>query len=296
MMEPNVWTRAKMVAMVAEIERREVDVLRAALRATTTYEEDAASRLEEWADRKEARIRAVSELATKGGIELTSEASTLQDMPVDPRLGDRDWGEAALLGAYAALAKAAIERSRAFRFFSYVAAESTDPEAKALAESLARKQLTECADLRAARRLAWRGEGRSLALWRDILRSVDDPVVAAGLMRAIGVRAANEIERLAHDASARPAEATKLRKASEALRTGGASTNVLPQRIIDAVFTPLTGRTPIIRARQLSQRLFEVCDDVAKHASDDEIVGIAQQAAASAVTAIKMLSAAAEED
>lgn len=193
-MKPNVWTRAKMMATVAEIERREAAVLRAALRATT-YGEDAVGRLEEWIDRKEARIRAISELTTKRGVELASEASALQDMPVDPRLGDRDWEEAALLGAYAALAKAAVERSRAFRLFTYVSAEATDPETKALAESLAREQLTEAADLRAARRLAWRGEARSPALWRDFLTSFDDPVVAADFMRAIGMRAADEIER-----------------------------------------------------------------------------------------------------
>jgi hypothetical protein len=295
-MKPNVWTRAKMMATVAEIERREADVLRAAFRATTTYDDDAADRLEEWIDRKEARVRANSEWATKRGVELASEAPALQDMPVDPRLGDRDWEEAALLGAYAALAKATVERSRAFRLFTYVSAEVTDPETTALAESLAREQLTEAADLRAARRLAWRGEGRSPALWRDFLTAFDDLVVAADLMQAIGVRAADEIERLAHDASAQPAEATKLREAAEALRAGGVSTNVLPQRMIDAVFTPLTGRTPIIRARQLSQRLFEVCNGVAKHASDDEIVRLAQRTAASAITAIKILSAAAEED
>jgi len=294
-MKPNVWTRAKMMETIAEIERREVDALRTALRATT-YDEGAVGRVEEWIDRKEARNRAISELTTKRGVELASEASALQDMPVDPRLGDRDWEEAALLGAYAALAKGAVERSRAFRLFTYVSAEATDPETKTLAESLAREQLTEAADLRAARRLAWRGEGRSPALWRDFLKSFDDPVVAADFMRAIGMRAADEIERLAHDASAPPAEATKLREAAEALRAGGVSTNVLPQRMIDAVFAPLTGRTPIIRARQLSQRFFEVCNGVAKHASDDEIVRLAQRTAASAIAAIKILSAAAEED
>ncbi|PPC85463.1 MAG: hypothetical protein CTY36_18830, partial [Methylocystis sp.] len=205
-MKPNVWTRAKIMTTVAEIERREADILCAALRATTPYDAAAAGRLEEWSDRKEARIRAISEWATKGGVELVSDASTLQDMPVDPRLGDRDWEEAALLGAYAALAKATIERSRAFLYFTYVSAEATDPETKALAESFAREQLTEAADLRAARRLAWRGEGRSPTLWRDFLTSFDDLVLAADLMRAIGMRAANEIERLAYDASAQPAE------------------------------------------------------------------------------------------
>lgn len=294
-MKPNVWTRAKMMATVAEIERREADVLLAALRATTTYGEDAAGRLQERVDRKEARIRAILDWATKAGVALVPEASALQDMPVDPRLGDRDWEEAALLGAYVALAKAAVERSRAFRFFSYVAAEATDPETKALAESLAREQLAEAADLRAARRAAWRGEGRSPALCRDFLTSFDDPVVAADLMRALGMRAADEMERLAYDASAQPAEARKLREAAEALRGGGVSTNVLPQRMIDVVFSPLTGRTPIIHARQLSQRLYEICDRVAKYASNDEIMRLAQRAAASAITAIKILSAAADE-
>ncbi|WP_281806562.1 hypothetical protein [Methylocystis echinoides] len=286
------------MATVAEIERREAEVLRASLRATTTYDEDAAGRLQEWIDRKEARIRGirgVSELTTKRGVELASDVSALQDMPVDPRLGDRDWEEAALLGAYAALAKVAVERSRAFRLFTYVSAEATDPETKTLAESLASEQLTEAADLRVARRLAWRGEVRSPGLWRDFLTSFDDPVVAADLMRAIGMCAADEIERLAN-ASAQPAEATKLREAAEALRAGGVSTNFLPQRMIDAVFSPLSGRTPIIRARQLSQRLFEVCNGVAIHAGDDEIVRLAQRTAANAITAIKILSAAAEEE
>ncbi len=294
-MKPNVWTRAKIMTTVAEIERREADILCAALRATTPYDAAAAGRLEEWSDRKEARIRAISEWATKGGVELVSDASTLQDMPVDPRLGDRDWEEAALLGAYAALAKATIERSRAFLYFTYVSAEATDPETKALAESFAREQLTEAADLRAARRLAWRGEGRSPTLWRDFLTSFDDLVLAADLMRAIGMRAANEIERLAYDASAQPAEVAKLREAAEALRAAGASTHALPQPMIDVVFTPLTGRTPIIHARQLSQRLYEVYDLVAKHTSNDEIMRLVQRAAISAITAIKILSAAAEE-
>lgn len=290
-MKPNVWTRSKMMATIAEIERREAAVLRAALGATTAYDEGAVDRLEEWLDRKESRIRAISEWATKPGVEMASEVSALQDMPVDPRLGDRDWEEAALLGAYAALAKAAVERSRAFRLFTYIAAEATEPEAKAFAESLAREQLTEAAELRAVRRLASRWEGRSPAPWRDLLTSFDDPVVAVDLMRAIGMRAADQMERLAHDASSQPAEARRLREAAGALRAGGVSTKDLPQRMIDAVFIPLTGRTPIIRARQLSQRLFEVCDGVAKHASDDEIMRLAQRGAASALAAVKILDA-----
>jgi hypothetical protein len=290
-MKPNVWTRARMMATVAEIERKEADALGATLRATTSCGEDVADRLEKWIDRKQARFRAISDWATKAGVVLAPETSALQDMPVDPRLGDRDWDEAALLGAYAALAKAAVERSRAFRFFTYVAAEATNAEMKAFAESLAREQLTEAVELRAARRSAWRGEGRQPPRWGDFLTSFADPVVAAELMRAIGMRAANEIERSANDASAQPAEARRLREAAGALRAAGTSAHALPQRMIDVVFTPLAGGTPIIHARQLSQRLFEVCDCVARHASDDDIMCLAQRAAASAIMAIKILGA-----
>jgi hypothetical protein len=45
----------------------------------------------------------------------------------------------------------------------------------------------------------------------------------------------------------------------------------------------------------LSQRLYEVYDLVAKHTSNDEIMRLVQRAAISAITAIKILSAAAEE-
>jgi hypothetical protein len=284
-----------MIATLAELERREAEVLRAALRTTTTYGEGVAGRLEEWIDGKESRIRAISEWETKACVELAPESSALQNIPVDPRLVDRDWGEAALLGAYAALAKATVERSRAFRFLTYMAAEATDPETRTLAESLAREQLTETAHLRAVRRLAWRGEERQITLWRALLTAFDDPVIAADLMRAIGMRAADEIERSAYDGSARPAEATKLLEAAETLRAGGVSTYALPQRIIDAVFIPLTGKTPIIRARQLLQRLFEICGGVGKHTSDDEIMCLAQQVAANAIAAIKILRAVEDE-
>lgn len=294
-MKPNGWTRAKMIATLAELERREAEALRAALRTTTTYGEGVASRLEEWVDEKESRIRAISEWETKAGVELAPESSALQNMPVDPRLVDRDWDEAALLGAYAALAKAVVERSRAFRLLTYVAAEATDPETKTLAESLAREQLTETAHLRAARRLAWRGEERRITHWRALLTAFDDPLIAADLMRAIGMRAADEIERSAYDGSARAAETTKLLEAAEALRAGGVSAYALPQQIIDGVFIPLTGKTPIIRARQLLQRLFEICDGIRKHASDDEIMRLAQQGAANAVAAITILGTVEDE-
>jgi hypothetical protein len=294
-MKPIGWTRAKMIATLAELERREAEVLRGALQTTTTCGEGVAGCLEEWIKRKESRIRAISEWATNACVELAPESSALQNMPVDPRLVDRDWDEAALLGAYAALAKAVVERSRAFRLLTYVAAEATEPETKTLAESLAREQLTETAHLRAARRLAWRGEEKQMTLWRVFLTAFDDPVIAADLMRAIGMRAADEIARSAYDASARPAEATKLLEAAETLRAGGVSTYALTQQINDAVFNPLTGKTPIIRARQLSQRLFEICDGVGKHASDDEIMRLAQQGAANAIVAIKILGAIGEE-
>ena len=293
-MKPNVWTRAKVMAAAAEIERREADLFRAAIRATTSCGEGSVSRLEDWIARKEARVRAISERAAKEGVVLVPETSALQNLPVDPRLGDRDWDEAALLGAYSALAKAAIEKLRAFRFFSYVAAEAMDPETKALAESLAREQLIEAAALRDARRHAWREEGRELAPWRDLVTSFTDLAIATDLTRAIGTRAADQIEILAREATAQPAEARKLCEAAEVIRGAGAPAHGLPQRITDIVFAPLTARTPIDRARQLLQRLFDVSDLVAKHTSNEDILRLAQQATANSIAAIKILGAVAK--
>ena len=294
-MKPNDWTRAKVMAAAMELERREADFLRAAIPTATPREPGAVSRLEHWVARKEARVRAISEWAKKAGVILASETSTLQNLPVDPRLGDRDWEEAALLGAYSALAKSAIEKLRAFRFFTYVAAEATDAETKALAESLAREQLIEAADLRDARRRAWRDEGRELLRWRDLLKSFADLAIATEVTRAIETRAADQIEKLACEATAQPDEARKLRKAVEVLRIAGAASPGLPQRIADLVFSPLTARTPIDRARQLLQRLLDVSDLVAKHTDNEDILGLAQQTAANTITAVKILGAIAEE-
>lgn len=294
-MKPNVWTRANVMAATAEIERREADYYRAAIRALTLRGDGAVSRLEEWIAQKEARVRAISEWAAKAGVVLAPETSALQNLPADPRLGDRDWDEAVLLGAYSVLAKAAIEKLRAFRFFTYVAAEAMDAETKALAESLAREQLTEAADLRAARRRAWREEGREPLRWRDLLTSFTDLAIAADVTRAIEMRAADQLEEWACEATTRAGEARKLREAGGVLRVAGASAPGMPQRIADIVFSPLTARTPIDRARQLLQRLFDVSDLVAKHTSNEDIVGLAQQAAANTIAAIKILGTVAEE-
>jgi len=294
-MKPNVWTRAKVMAAVAEIERREADLFRAAIRATRFCGEGAVSRLEDWIARKEARVRAISEWAAKEGVVLAPETPALQNLPVDPRLGDRDWDEAALLGAYSALAKAAIEKLREFRFFTYVAAEAMDPETKALAESFAREQLIEAADLRDARRRAWREEGREPLRWCDLLTSFTDLAIATDVTKAIEMRAADQIQELACEAAAGATEARKLRAVAGVLRVAGASAPGLPQRIADIVFSPLTASAPIDRARQLLQRLFDISDLVAKHAGNEDIVGLAQQTAVKTIAALKILGAITEE-
>lgn len=288
-MKPNVWNWAKVMATVVEIERREADLFRAAIRAMPPHGESVVTRLQDRIAQKEERVRAISEWTAKEGVELAPGTPAWQHLPVDPRLGDRDWDEAALLGAYSVLAKAAIEKLRAFRFFSYVAAEATDPETKALAESLAREQLIEAAALRDARREAWREEGRKLLRWRDLMAAFTDPASATDLTRAIGTRAADQIDELACGAVAVPGAASKLREAAKALRFTGGSKHGLPREIAEVVFSPLTARTAIDRARQLLQRLFDVSDLVAKETSNEEAMRLAQEAAGRSIKALEIL-------
>ena len=59
---------------------------------------------------------------------------------------------------YRALAFAAHNKERAFRFYAYVAATCTDPDVRAYAEMLAHEKLAHTALLRTRRRIAWHAQ------------------------------------------------------------------------------------------------------------------------------------------
>ena len=259
-MKARVWTAAGLMAIAAEIESRDASRYRELARLVIRRDEEAARCLEGLIADNKQRLQAIAEWAGKAGVDLVPDMSAIADLPVDPSLGDDHWGDPALLGPYLVLAKATTERTNAFRFYSYLAAEAADPAVKALAELFAQEELARAGELRIARRRAWRREGRRQLRWRDLLASLDDDT-AAGVAAAILACAAAKVEDLAEGAAALPEDAEKLYEVGRFLRVSARAAPDLAANIADLVFMPLTASSSLDRARQLLERLFETLRD-----------------------------------
>lgn len=99
--------------------------------------------------------RHASHVAERGRA-LLGHAPDLRNAGWDlPSTYDEEEARGATLGAYQALAFAVRNEERAFVFYTYVAAETKDPEVRALAEELARNELEHAALLRHHRRSAF---------------------------------------------------------------------------------------------------------------------------------------------
>jgi hypothetical protein len=250
-------------------------------------DEDTTRCLEGLIADKTQHLQAICEWADKVGVNLVSDAARFRDLPFDPRTREEDWDDPALQGPFLVLAKVTAEKTRAFRFYSYFAAEATDPEVKVLAESFACEELAHAGGLRAFRRRAWRREGRRRLQWRTLFASLDD-AEAAKLARAIEGDVAAKIEHLAAgEASAEDAQ--KLLEAASVLRAAAGAAPDLSAEIADLVFIPLTAHSPIDRARQLLERLFEISAMAAKVAPSEAIISIAQRSTATLVTSLEKL-------
>lgn len=275
------------MAIAAEVERRDADRYRELTRLVATGDEEMTRCLEGLVAEKKLRLQTIEAWADTVGATLIPDATKIRDLPFDPcaRAGDRD--DPALQGPFLLLAGAAAEKMRAFRFYSYFAAEATDPAVKVLAESFARGELAHAGELRALRRRAWRREGRRRIQWRALLASLDD-AKAAELARAIEGDAAAKIEHLAaREASAE--DTKKLLEAASVLRTAAGTAPDLSADIADLIFIQLTAHAPIDRARQLLERLFEISAIVARYAPSETIMRIAQQYAGAIVASLEKL-------
>ncbi|HEY8193411.1 MAG TPA: hypothetical protein VIF13_00025 [Hyphomicrobium sp.] len=294
-MKARSWTQASLMAAAAELERRDVDRYREAVLLVARRNDDIARRLEGLIADKTLHLQAILEWGANVDEAPIPDMSALLDFPIDPRLGDEDWADPALLSPYLVLAKATAANMRVFRFYSYVAAEAADPAVKSLAESFAREELARANKLREVRRLAWRQEDRQRARWHDLLGWFSDDVKAADVTAAIEAHAAAQIEKLAADAVTPPAEAKKLREAAHILRVSARPAPNLADDVAEIVFTPLTASSSVDRARQLCQRLFDISTMVAKHAPSEAIIRLAQKTAATLVSAFEKLGPAGPE-
>ena len=225
-------------------------------------------------ERHEAWVRAQAgddeTSATAGGW-----PSALGEAPEPPNPD-----EIARASPYACLAEAVRSEQKAFSFFSYIAAEAEDPEVMAIAEDLARQELSHLAILRQARRRAWRHERRTPGPWPkpSEIASLD------GLLRAAATGEA-DLARVLAAAGSRSAEFEELLGETTA-RLGGLGVELEP-----AALEALSGtdREVVEAVLRRAEAAFDFYDAVASAAPDEAVMLRAQDLTAFALDRLKRL-------
>jgi rubrerythrin len=249
-----------------------------------TLEKEAARRYLELAARMQLRgevrlcalfnFLASIEEKHAAGVALRAEqimgTTSLPDVPAHevPENFDAEAGESSLLTPYHALAIAVRNETRAFNFYSYLAASAPDDSARKIAEGLAKEELAHADLLRRERRKAYReqGEGarRALAQLPQSLGelwslSLDTEAVAARYHRAL----AGLLRRQNDAAAAFSAAADDEENCAHQMvdRTG----KTFPQ--------PVAPASPTIRGgRRLLEEAFERYSDIAARSKEEEVM------------------------
>ena len=199
--------------------------------------------------------------------------------------------ELALQSAYHCLANAVRWEQTAFTCFSYLAAESKDPEVSALAEALAQEKLQQAAQLRVHRRRAYRQGGKIASPWPSAkqISSLGDLLTAA----EAGERRFLEIM---SSSGASPLVVSKLeRMAEETLRQIGLSTGEQSDLPENAPKTEALGKQDSRGVHTLSLReahaAFDFYDSVAGAAQHEDVMEAAQHLSVFALERIRLLHA-----
>lgn len=186
---------------------------------------------------------------------------------------------------YACLAAAVRGEQKAFEFFSYVAADSDDPEIKSMAEDLAHQELQHAALLRRARRRAYREVKQVASRWpraREI-ESLDHLLAAAARGEARILAA------ISRDADRLDVLADLQRLARERLPPLGLSLEG-PPPVEDQGGAAATGDEEILRAAlDQAEAAFEFYDAVATSAADEQVLLTAQAFTAFALDRLRRL-------
>jgi rubrerythrin len=214
----------------------ETDSLEDLLGVANAIEVEAVVRYDQLAEQMERRgeietaavFREMSEIEKHHVDAVARRAASLkQGVPPSPdfvwRLPQEiggSWDEAqhsSLLTPYRALAIAVTNEERAFAYYSYIAARTSDPQVAELAEGLALDELAHAAELRVRRRLAYHREFpgsrapaaakiESLADFRDLERRLEQHTAEAHREIAGQLAAAGDAESAAMVMSMAPAE------------------------------------------------------------------------------------------
>lgn len=160
MLSENIHSTTELISIALAAEREAIRRYSDLARQMHEYGNDEVGALfERMIDEEKEHERQLSEWAELAGLEIRADVGPIRwEDPGVATIYDAEAVDPDQSIPYKALAFAVHNEERAFRYYSYVAANSKDPEVRAYAEVLAREELGHAALLRAQRRLAWHAQ------------------------------------------------------------------------------------------------------------------------------------------
>ena len=264
--------------------------------------DDAGALFEGMIDEERAQQKQLTELAELSDLEILPDCEPVRwDDPGVVTTYDAQAGDPHQSTPYKALAFAAHNKERAFRFYAYVAANCTDPEVCRYAEMLAREKLNHTATLRARRRRAWHAQRRQFGadprIDTTLIRDRSDLLAATVCIERIVADVLDEAVGDYPDLTTIAADARRQTNASaEALDEAGP-----PDRKVTAALLSIEswhknrfsaqGKSPPLLERLCRdcERSFAFYDSVVTSAQDESVMLEAQRLSSHALKRIGVL-------
>jgi len=303
MLSANVRSTAELMSIALCAEHEAVRRYRELAARMHSYRNDEAADLfERMVDEEQKHEHLIEEWAKVEGIQLSTDIGPI--VWEDPQVAtdyDSEATDPVHSTPYRALAFAAHNEDRAFRYYTHVAANAENENVREYAEILAREELGHAALLRAMRRRAWHAEregGRE--------EPYIDPASVHSLADLLAVAASMQ-QCLAHAIAALPGDYPALDTVSVDIQRSladiaaqrqsagapgpGVGTTLESVKHYSAKIT--AGRSNAVAAlRQLcsdSDRCFAFYDFVVTHTQDEAVLQAAQRLSEAALTHIGTL-------
>lgn len=274
------------------------------LAVAAALEEEAVRRYGQLADLMQRRgmpgtavtFRALAEEERDHVDGIAAWARSAVRSPLDPR--DFTWAlpremaesweeltDRTRVAPYEALSVAVLNEMRAFAFYSYIAAATTDERLRQAAERLADEELGHAALLRRERR-------RAFHVGRRAGRTEPSPTDAAGFRLRLAALASEAEAR--HEAIAAALDAVDDAESAAMIRCIAAEERALAGAVVPpSELEPVAGSSATLLRAALApgERLSEAMGDIAAHATDDAILQEAQRVQEIAVRHLARLAA-----
>lgn len=234
---------------------------------------------------EEDHVDAVDGWAQGLGLATPDAPAFVWRLPPDIAQSWEELTERTRLTPYQALSLAVLNEQRAFAFYSYISAGTTDDTVRRHAESLAGEELRHAALLRRERRKAYRRERGEAPQFVQPQSAEEFARLAAALLSAAAAEHAALAARLeALGDSQRAALLARIADEEGALSRSSADGGA------DGAAGALTVEQAMQAAFALSERLAETFADVAAAAGDETVLGEALRLQETAVRHLSLMS------